>query len=84
MFKEMDYEWKTRYLSSMSNSPNRTSGKRNKKRKKSTKTTKYIKKNPCSNPSCLNNHSLACANKMCRICCDGTGCGIHKKSIKFI
>lgn len=51
---------------------------------KTTKTSKISKINPCSNPSCLNIHSSACANKMCRICCNGVGCEIHKKVVKAI
>lgn len=54
------------------------------KQQKQKKILNTSKTNPCSNPSCLNIHSLACANKMCRICCNGVGCEIHKKSIKSV
>lgn len=54
------------------------------KQPKQQKILNTSKTNPCSNPSCLNIHSLACANKMCRICCNGVGCEIHKKSIKSV
>ena len=39
---------------------------------------------PCSNPSCVNIHSIKCENKMCKTCCNGIGCSIHKRSYKNI
>lgn len=36
------------------------------------------KKNPCSNPKCCNIYSSSCKNKMCKICCNGIECEMHK------